>query len=91
MTAQQAVCTSAALSLQFHYGDYRISEMEKNERRIEMAKEVFMCRPCAEKLKAAGRCVMHSPVKDKGECYNCKRRRFGYTCEITKRSRKNEM
>jgi len=32
-----------------------------------MAKEVFMCRPCAEELKAAGRCIMHSPVKDKGE------------------------
>lgn len=62
----------------------------KNREEIIMAKEVFMCRPCAEELKAAGKCIMHSPVKDKGDCYNCKRRRFGYSCEIVKRSRKNE-
>lgn len=55
-----------------------------------MAKEVFMCRPCAEKLKEEGKCIMHSSVKDKGDCYSCHRRRFGYTCEIIKRSRKNE-
>lgn len=65
-----------------------LSDIKK--RLNKMAKEVFMCRPYAEELKAAGRCVMYLPVKEKGTCYNCNRRRFGYNCEITKRSRKSE-
>lgn len=43
--------------------------------------EVFMCRPCAEKLKAAGKVIMHGSVKDKGICDECNRSKYLYRCE----------
>lgn len=45
-------------------------------------KIVFMCRPCAEQLKAEGKATIHTSVKDKGTCECCKRRRFGYNCTV---------
>ena len=44
-------------------------------------KEVLMCRPCAEKLKAENKVIIKTSVKDKGICDECKRSRFLYKCE----------
>lgn len=44
-------------------------------------KEVFMCRPCAEKLKAENKAIIKSSVKDKGICDECNRSRFLYRVE----------
>lgn len=40
--------------------------------------EVFMCRPCAERLKAAGKVIMRGSVKDKGICDECNRSKYLY-------------
>lgn len=49
--------------------------------------EVFMCRPCAEKLKATGKVIMHGSVKDKSICNECNHSKYLYRCE---RINKNE-
>lgn len=47
-------------------------------------KEVLVCRPCAEKLKAEGKLKMGSSVKEKETCEICNRRRFVYKCTYGK-------
>lgn len=46
---------------------------------------LFLCRPCAEKLKTMN-CVKHihigESVKKKGDCEQCGRRRYGYKCTV---------
>lgn len=46
-----------------------------------MADMVYMCRPCAEKLKAEGKLIIRSSVKGKDICPECNRSRFRYECE----------
>lgn len=47
-----------------------------------MSNRVYVCRPCAEDLKAKGRLIIGSSVKDKQTCSVCDRRRFVYNCEL---------
>ena len=42
---------------------------------------VFMCRPCAEALNGV---KIQRSVIGKGTCECCKRRRYGYLCEVKK-------
>ncbi len=44
-------------------------------------KEVYMCRPCAEKLKTEGKdIIIGASVREKQTCSVCNRRRFVYLC-----------
>lgn len=53
-----------------------------NGRRI-MDNKKFMCRPCMEQLKAQGKVIKGSHIKDKHTCEICKRRKYGCVCEMT--------
>lgn len=47
--------------------------------------ELFLCKPCAEKIKNFNSCedVRYvQSVKDKRTCDQCNRRRFGYICKV---------
>lgn len=49
------------------------------------AEKLFLCRPCAEKLKdfqSVETVKMVAPHKQKGTCDQCCRRRFGYDCLV---------
>ena len=51
---------------------------ENNER-------LFLCKPCAEKLKGfkSVKSVKYlAPHKEKGTCDQCGCRRYGYDCEV---------
>lgn len=41
----------------------------------------FMCRPCAEKLKAEGKVIIHKSKRGKETCNECQRRRYVYEIE----------
>ncbi len=43
-------------------------------------KEILLCRPCAEQLKAEGKVKIVNSVKDKQTCECCQKRRFTYLC-----------
>ena len=43
-------------------------------------KEIYMCRPCAERLKAEGKVIIGTSIRDKQTCSVCNRRRFVYLC-----------
>ena len=47
---------------------------------MKAEKHVFMCRPCAEETGVK----MIRSVLDKGTCQMCRKRRYGYLCEIKK-------
>lgn len=47
--------------------------------------ELFLCRPCAEKMKTMRTCkkvVLGAPHGKKGDCEQCGRRRYGYDCKV---------
>lgn len=47
--------------------------------------KMFLCLPCAEKLKAmksVKRIKVGAHQKSKGECEQCCRRRYGYECTV---------
>ncbi len=51
----------------------------------ENTEKLFLCRPCAEKMKTMRTCksvVLGAPHKEKGTCEQCCRRRYGYDCEV---------
>lgn len=48
-----------------------------------MENKKFICRPCAESLKAEGKVNIGLSVKDKQTCEVCNRRRYVYSCEMT--------
>lgn len=43
-------------------------------------KEMLLCRPCAEQLKAEGKVKIATSVKEKQTCECCQKRRFAYLC-----------
>lgn len=43
-------------------------------------KELLLCRPCAEQLKAEGKVKIVTSVKDNQTCECCQKRRFAYLC-----------
>lgn len=43
-------------------------------------KEIKLCRPCAEELKAEGKVTIGSSMRDKQTCECCGKRRFVYNC-----------
>lgn len=46
---------------------------------------LFLCKPCAEKIKDFKTCEDVKYVqaaKNKGTCEQCNRRRFGYICKV---------
>lgn len=48
-------------------------------------KKMFLCKPCAEKmkkLKTAEDVKYIQPAKEKGTCEQCRCRRFGYICGV---------
>ena len=47
---------------------------------MKAEKHVFMCRPCAEETGVK----MIRSVLDKGTCQCCRKRRYGYRCEVKK-------
>ena len=56
-----------------------------------MAKYHFVCRPCAEPLKEAGRLKMGFSVSQKQTCEICGCRRFVYSCTYNRgRIKKNK-
>ena len=47
--------------------------------------EMFLCKPCAEKIKSFKTCEdvrIKTSVRDKGLCEQCNRRRYGYFCDV---------
>lgn len=47
--------------------------------------ELFLCKPCAEKIKDFKTCedvIYVQSAKDKGTCEQCGKRRFGYICKV---------
>lgn len=47
--------------------------------------EMFLCKPCAEKMKdfkTVEEIKYVQTVKDKGTCEQCNCRRFGYICKV---------
>ena len=59
--------------------------MEKLLMHDEDGETLFLCRPCAEKMKDM-KSVKHIKVgahkKSKGECEQCCCRRYGYECKV---------
>ena len=43
-------------------------------------KEILLCRPCAEELKAENKIEIGGSNRDKDTCEHCGRRRFVYRC-----------
>lgn len=48
---------------------------------MKTEKHVFMCRPCAEGRDGVK--ILRS-VLEKGTCQCCRKRRYGYLCEVEK-------
>lgn len=56
-------------------------------------KEILLCRPCAEELKAEGKIEIGNSMRDKNTCEYCNKRRFVYQCTkkaYTRISKKKE-
>lgn len=47
-----------------------------------MKRNIELCRPCAEKLKAEGKVKILMSKRDKSTCEECNHRRFVYECEV---------
>lgn len=43
-------------------------------------KEIILCRPCAEELKAENKVEIGASMRDKNTCEYCGKRRFVYHC-----------
>lgn len=53
----------------------------------EEKEELFLCKPCAEEMKQGNLRTVEDvryikPGREKGTCELCRRRRFGYYCEV---------
>ncbi len=52
-------------------------------------KEILLCRPCAEELKAKDEIEIKGSNRDKDTCEHCGRRRFVYRCTKNSQTKLN--